>query len=79
VVKVGEEFKKLGFEILNKDNVCVLSFRHQKFTANSIQAFMKNKGWGFSMLQKPYAFQFSFTPMNCTKSEEMIKDMKECV
>ena len=31
------------------------------------------------MLQKPYAFQFSFTPLNCVKSEEMIKDMKECV
>lgn len=40
---------------------------------------MKKKKWGFSMLQKPFAFQFSFTPLSATKTDDMIKDMKECV
>ena len=40
---------------------------------------MKGKGWGFSITAKPLCFQFSFTPHNCTKSDEMIRDMKECI
>lgn len=40
---------------------------------------MKQRGWGLSVLQKPFAFQFSFTPLSCLKRDEMIKDLRECV
>ena len=46
---------------------------------NAIMTYMKEKGWGFSMTAKPLAFQFSFTPLSCQKSDEMIKDMKDCL
>jgi len=59
--------------------LCVLSFRHKTMPANPIQTFMKKKGWGYSLCQKPIAFQFSFTPLSATKVDEMIKDMKECI
>ena len=76
---MSSEFEKLGFEILSKAKLCVFSFKHKKIPVNAIQSFMKERGWGFSINQNPLSFQFSLTPMNCTKSDEMIKDMKECL
>ena len=40
---------------------------------------MKGKEWNFSVTRKPLCFQFSFTPLSCLKSDDMIKDMKECI
>lgn len=40
---------------------------------------MKKKGWGLAILQNPLAIHFSFTPLNCTKRDELIKDFKECI
>ena len=40
---------------------------------------MKKKGWSLGVLQNPLAIHFSFTPLNCTKRDEMIKDFKECI
>jgi hypothetical protein len=40
---------------------------------------MKKKGWGLAVLQNPLSIHFSFTPLNCTKRDEMIKDFKECI
>lgn len=58
---------------------CVISFRHKMIPLNAILTFMKGKGWNFSITQKPLAFQFSFTPLNCQRRDEMVKDMKECI
>ena len=79
IKKVGSEFAKLGFEILNKENICVICFRHKQLPLNAILTFMKKKGWGFSVTLRPLAFQFSFTPLSCLKSDEMISDMKEAI
>lgn len=57
----------------------MISFRHRSLPLNAILTFMKGKGWNFSITQKPLAFQFSFTPLSCQKSDDMIKDMKECI
>jgi hypothetical protein len=32
-----------------------------------------------ALLQNPLSIHFSFTPLNCTKREELIKDFKECI
>lgn len=70
---------KLGFIIISKDNICVLSFKHSTIPFNAVFIFMKEKGWGFSVNLNPFSFQFSFTPLNCMKSDDMIRDIKECV
>jgi hypothetical protein len=57
----------------------VISFRHKVIPVNAILTFMKKKQWNFSITLRPMAFQFSFTPLNCLKSDEMIKDMKDCI
>ncbi len=57
----------------------MLAFKHKSIPVNAIQVFMKGKGWAFSLSRKPMSFQFSFTPLSCLKSDEMIKDMKECI
>lgn len=46
---------------------------------NSVHTFMKKRGWGLSLLQKPLALHYSFTPLNCTTKDEMIKDFRECI
>lgn len=40
---------------------------------------MKTRGWGLALLQKPLSIHFSFTPINCLKKDEMVKDFKDCV
>lgn len=64
---------------MGKPNICVLSFRHKKHSVSNIVNFMKKKGWSLGVLQNPLAIHFSFTPLNCTKRDEMIKDFKECI
>jgi glutamate/tyrosine decarboxylase-like PLP-dependent enzyme len=76
---VSSELKKLDFEVLGNPRVCIVSFRHKRFSAGSVFKFMKTKGWGFALLQNPLSIHFSFTPLNCLKRDEMIKDLKECV
>jgi hypothetical protein len=57
----------------------VLSFRHKTIPINAILTYIKKKGWGFTLNARPLCFQFSFTPLSCTKSDDMISDMKECI
>lgn len=40
---------------------------------------MHTKGWDLPLLQKPMSIHFSFTPLNATKIEDMIKDFKQCI
>lgn len=78
-MKVSEEIEKVGYELIGKHKICVLSFRHKTIPVNAIHTYMKERGWGFSICQKPWALQFSFTPLSCSKRDEMIKDLKGCV
>lgn len=59
--------------------LCVFSCRHKKFSVNSVVKFMKKRGWGLALLQRPISIHFSLTPLNCLKRDEMIKDFKECI
>ena len=40
---------------------------------------MLTKGWDLPLLQKPLSIHFSFTPLNATRIEEMVKDFKQCM
>jgi len=40
---------------------------------------MKAKNWNLSLNQLPICFHYSFTPLNCLRVDEMIKDFKECI
>jgi len=40
---------------------------------------MKKRGWGLSLLQKPLALHFSFTPLNCQNRALFLKDIKDCL
>lgn len=78
-VFMAKELRALGFEVFGEPNICIISFRHKKYSVNKVQKFMKNRGWGLALLQKPLSIHFSFTPLNCLKRDEMLKDLKECV
>jgi hypothetical protein len=38
---------------------------------------LKKKDWGLSVVQKPILLHFSFTPLNSTKADQLIKDIKD--
>ena len=40
---------------------------------------MKKRNWQLSLNQKPMSFHYSFTPLNSSKVDDMIKDFKECI
>ncbi len=40
---------------------------------------MKERKFNLSLNQKPMSFHFSFTPLNCTKVNDMIEAFKECI
>ena len=63
------DLEKIGFEIYGNPTSCVISFVHKTHSISSIQGYMKKKGWGLALLQKPLAIHFSFTPLNCLKRE----------
>ncbi len=73
---MAKELKKLNFEIFGDPNICIISFNHKKHSASRVHKFMKKRGWGLSLLQKPLSIHFSFTPLNCTKKDEMLKDLR---
>lgn len=75
---MAKELRKLNFEVFGNPDVCIISFTHKKHSANGVQKFMKKKGWGLALLQKPLSIHFSFTPLNCLKKDELLKDLKEC-
>jgi hypothetical protein len=64
--------------VFGEPKVCIISFKHKKYSVKTVYKFMKKRGWGLSLLQKPLSIHFSFTPLNCLKKDELLKDLKEC-
>ena len=50
---VSDELEKMGFSIFTRKKICVLSFVHKRIPMHAIYGFMKQKGWGLTILQKP--------------------------
>lgn len=69
----------MGFEVFGNPDVCVLAFRHPRYSVNSIYAFMQKRKWGLALVQRPLAIHFSFTPLNCPNKDKMISDFKDCL
>ena len=75
---MAKELRNLNFEVFGDPKVCIISMVHKRYSVNKVFKFMKKKGWGLSLMQKPLSLHFSFTPLNCLKKDEMLKDFKEC-
>lgn len=71
--------EQLGFTLYGKADICTIAFSHPRHSCNSIQTLMKRREWSISLLQMPLALHFSFTPLNSTKVDQLIKDIKEVV
>ena len=78
-IKLAEALKKLDFFVYGKPNICVVGFSHPHYPVSAIQELMKEKKWSLSLIQKPIALHFSFTPLNCKRVDQMIRDFEDTI
>lgn len=78
-MSLSTELKSLGFKIFGNPIVCTIGFLHPDIASGSIHDWMHAKGWDLPLLQKPMSIHFSFTPLNATRVDEMIRDFKLCI
>jgi hypothetical protein len=70
----------MGFKLYGRADICTIAFAHPQIPCSDIQTLLKKKKeWGLSVLQKPILLHFSFTPLNSTKVDQLIKDIREIV
>jgi acyl CoA:acetate/3-ketoacid CoA transferase alpha subunit len=55
----------------------VIGFSHPQYPISAIQELMKQKKWSLSLIQKPIALHFSFTPLNSKRVDQMIQDFEK--
>lgn len=67
----------MGFKFYGNADICTIAFAHSKYPCNSLQTVLKRRNWGIALLQKPITMHFSFTPLNSTKVDQLIKDIRE--
>lgn len=77
VRKLSSALRELGFIIHGNADICTIAFSHPKYPSTYLQALIKQKEWGISLLQKPIILHFSFTPLNSTRVDAMIKDIRD--
>ena len=78
-ILLATELRKLGFNVFGEPKICCIGFDHPKYSLSAIQNFVKDRKFHFSLNQKPMCFHFSFTPLNCTRVNEMVEAFKECI
>lgn len=62
---------------MGNPEICVIAFRHPRYSVNNIQIEMKKREWQLALNQNPLCIHFSFTPLNSQNIDKMIRDIQE--